>query len=45
MANIKDILNTDKPVLLDFHATWCGPCQTMHPVIDDIKNEFGDKLI
>ncbi len=44
MANIKDILNTDKPVLLDFHATWCGPCQTMHPVIDDIKNEFGDKI-
>lgn len=44
MSNFKDIINGDTPVLVDFHATWCGPCQTVAPIIDDIKNEYGSKL-
>lgn len=44
MSKFKEIINGTTPVLVDFHATWCGPCQTMHPVVDDLKNEFGDTL-
>lgn len=45
MANsFKDIIKDKTPVLVDFHATWCGPCQTMSPIIDQIKNQFGSQL-
>lgn len=45
MANsFKDIIKGKIPVLVDFHATWCGPCQTMSPIIDQIKNQFGSQL-
>ncbi|MEX1190359.1 MAG: thioredoxin [Brumimicrobium sp.] len=44
MSNFNEIIKGEKPVLVDFHATWCGPCQTMSPIIDDIKNEYGDKI-
>ena len=39
------ILGTDKPVLLDFYATWCGPCQMMSPIVEEIAEELGDKVI
>lgn len=38
------IANPDLPVLVDFHATWCGPCQALAPVISDVAKEFGEKL-
>lgn len=44
MESFKEIVKGEAPVLVDFHATWCGPCQTMHPVIDDLKNDFGGNL-
>jgi thioredoxin 1 len=44
MGNFKDIIKGDVPVLVDFYATWCGPCQTMGPIVDEIKNFYGDKI-
>lgn len=40
----EEVLKSDKPVLVDFYATWCGPCQMMSPIIDEIAEENTDTL-
>lgn len=44
MSSFNEIIKEETPVLVDFHADWCGPCQTMNPIIDEIKNLYGEKI-
>lgn len=44
MEKFNTIINKEVPVLVDFFATWCGPCKTLSPILDDLKKELGDKI-
>ena len=44
-SNFEEIINSDKPVLLDFFAEWCGPCRMVSPIVDEIAEERADIIV
>lgn len=44
MANFNELIQKNKLVLIDFSAAWCGPCQTLAPILKEVKDHFGDQL-
>ncbi|HLS95901.1 thioredoxin [Sphingobacterium allocomposti] len=44
MATFNDIINQHPLVLVDFSATWCGPCQMLGPILKDLKDHYGDAI-
>jgi thioredoxin 1 len=44
MGKFNQIIQSDKPVLVDFFATWCGPCQMLAPILKDVKTNLGERI-
>lgn len=44
MATFQELIQSEKTVLVDFFATWCGPCQQLGPILKEVKDELGDNV-
>lgn len=44
-ANLEEVLQTDKLVVIDFWAEWCGPCKMVGPIIEEVSEEYKDKVV
>ena len=44
MGKFNEIIKSSVPALVDFYATWCGPCRAMNPVLDQLKNDMGNQI-
>ncbi|MFH4967180.1 thioredoxin [Gaetbulibacter sp. M240] len=44
MGNFNNIINSDTPVLIDFHALWCGPCKVQAPILKEVKHELNEAV-
>ena len=45
MSRFQDLINGNKPVLVDFFATWCGPCQMLAPILTEVKEAMGERIV